>query len=428
MHLTDEEKAILNGGQGQMMQRVMATIVTYGEALEAERLVGITGSGHFVIAHAIPGIAPSMEMLDDLIAAGLQTAYPFTVDPAAPLDVDNWRLTESQTAKLRRMYREQALYDRKLKALGCRGPDGYTCTPYLPEVGNTPRRGDILAWSESACVVFANAVLGARTNRNGAIIDLLCNIAGKVPLSGFLTDEGRRATWCLRIKTRARPLPQLLGAAIGRLVLADVPYIVGLDRFLGGGIDADTRDYLHELGAAAAAAGAVGLFHVENVTPEAVDAGPAIMDRDCQTAVIDEDTLADLTASYPVLWHDAAAAPAKCFLGCPHLSRNQLQKWSAAIENALQRHGRRRLAVHTTICAAPPVLQAFAKSRAWRRLIDAGVRFSPACAMQLFDNDLSRDDAVITNSTKLRTYTHARFFPDDDIADIVVTGRLRHAP
>ena len=92
------------------------------------------------------------------------------------------------------MYRDQARYEGLLLHLGLRDADAYTCRPFLEEVGNTPKSGDILAWSESACVVYANSVLGARTNRNGAIMDLLCNIAGKVPLSGLLGDGARRAS------------------------------------------------------------------------------------------------------------------------------------------------------------------------------------------------------------------------------------------
>ena len=139
-----------------------------------------------MIAYAIPGIAPSLEMLEELVGAGLRTKYPFTLDPRPPLDYDNWALDGWQVEILDGMYRDQARYEDLLLQLGLRDADAYTCRPFLEEVGNIPKRGDVLAWSESACVVYANSVLGARTNRNGAIMDLLCNVAGKVPLSGLL--------------------------------------------------------------------------------------------------------------------------------------------------------------------------------------------------------------------------------------------------
>ncbi|MBW2635792.1 MAG: DUF521 domain-containing protein, partial [Deltaproteobacteria bacterium] len=115
----------------------------------------------------------------------------------------------------------------------------------------------------------------------------------------------------------------------------------------------------------------------------------------------------------------------KCFLGCPHFSLNQLEWWAAEIQAGLQRHGRECLRVNTTICAAPQVLEKFIDNRqGWEVLSRAGARFSSACPMQAFDNDLSRGDAIITNSNKLRTYTHARFFEDKQIADIIVTGKI----
>jgi predicted aconitase len=403
----------------------MATIVAYGQALDAERLIDITGRGHLVITHAIPGISPSLEMLDALIAGGLRAAHPFSLDPVAPLDFENWWLNGEQISSLKHMYRDQRAYDEKMSALGLWHPEACTCTPCLPEVNNVPERGDILAWSESACVVFANSVLGARSNRNGAIMDLLCNIAGKVPLSGLLTDEGRMADWRIDVATQQLPLPQILGAAIGKMVQAGVPYVTGLDRFLDPDLDANTRDYLHELGAAAAAAGAVGLFHVENITPEALDHGTDIVTDACSRVAIDDADLQDLVASYPVLWRDRRAAPGKCILGCPHLSLAQLEWWAAELQSRLEAHGRGHLEVNTTICAAPQVLKTFVERReGWEVLSAAGVRFSSACPMQLFDNDLSSEDAIITNSNKLRTYTHARFFPDLEIADIVVSGRI----
>jgi len=428
MKLSSQEQDILSGSSGKMLQRVMETIVAYGEALDAEKLVDITGMGHFVIPHAIPGISPSMEMLDDLMAAGLKTLKPFTLDPVAPLDYENWWLSPEQIDSLEHMYQNQKPYDEKMTALGLWHGKAYTCTPYLPQVGNLPERGDILAWSESACVVFANSVLGARSNRNGAIIDLLCNIAGKIPLSGFLTNEGRRATWRIEVKTDRLPMPQVLGAAIGKTVLAEVPYIVGLARFLGQGINLLTWDYLHELGAAAASAGAVGLFHVENITPEAIDYKTDLLVDGYKTVTIKDQTLQELVASYPVMWRNKKVAPEKCFLGCPHLSLNQMDWWADQIHQCLGKHGEKYLKVNTTICSAPQVLEKFIENRkGWEILTRAGVRFSPACPMQLFDNHLSRDDAIITNSNKLRVYTHARFFPDNEIVDIVVTGKIRRA-
>nr|NIN63213.1 DUF521 domain-containing protein [Anaerolineae bacterium]NIN93497.1 DUF521 domain-containing protein [Anaerolineae bacterium]NIQ76571.1 DUF521 domain-containing protein [Anaerolineae bacterium] len=136
--LTQEEQDILRGSQGRTKQKVMETVVLYGEALGAERLVNIEGDGHFVIPWSSPGIAPPLEMLDELVAAGLKTTHPFTLDPRAPLDFENLSLRPTQERTLEEMYRDQARYDERMLQLGLRDTDAYTCSPCLPQVGNVP--------------------------------------------------------------------------------------------------------------------------------------------------------------------------------------------------------------------------------------------------------------------------------------------------
>jgi predicted aconitase len=253
----------------------------------------------------------------------------------------------------------------------------------------------------------------------------LCGIAGKTPLAGLLTDEGRRATWLIEINTEKLPVSQLLGAAIGVKVLADVPFIVGLDRFLGSGLSTETRDYLHEMGAACATAGAVGLFHVENITPEAIDYGRDLLVPNHETYSIDDRQLHDLFASYPVMWTDKDIKPDKCFIGCPHLSLQQLHWWTEKIHSRLQARGQGQLPVKVTMCAAPQVLQTFkSDAQARPKLESAGIKLSVGCPMQLFDNDLSAGEAIVTNSNKLRAYTAARFFPDEELVEILVSGEI----
>ena len=425
IELTDEERDTLSGEHGAVLQKVMETVVLYAEALGAERLVDIEGPGHFVIPWASPGIAPPLEMLNELAEAGLETTQPFTLDPCSPLDFEPLGLTEAQQQQMLEMYSDQAPYDRRLLQLGLRDPDAYTCNPYVPEVGNVPKLGDVLAWSESACAVFANSVLGARTNRNGAIMDLLSNLVGKTPLTGLLTDEGRRATRLVRINTTELPHPQLLGAALGRLVLADVPFIVGLDRFLGPGLNDSTRDYLQDMGAGCATYGAVGLYHVENITPEAVALGRELLDPHLTAEVIDDRVLGDLMSSFPMQWSSEGARPERCFIGCPHLSLKQLNWWSDEIHRALRACRRSRLAVDTLICTAPGVLDEFKTDvRAYDLLIDAGVKLGVTCPETLFEGGVIGDAKVVTNSTKLRAYAPAVFFPDDELLEIMVSGRI----
>ena len=426
MKLTPEELKILNGADGLEMQKIMRTLVLYGDALGAERLVEIEGEGHFSIPFCIPGTGPSLEMLNELAGAGLKTKYHFTLDPLPPLDFKNLVIKPEQEKCFKEMFAEQDLYDKRMLQLGLRGKEAYTCTPYLPEVGNIPHKGTILAWSESSCVVYVNSVLGARTNRNGAIIDLLSNIAGKTPLTGLLTDEGRRANWMITVDTKVLPQPQLLGAAIGGIVMDGVPYITGLDRFLGSGLNERTLDYLKEMGAVCAAIGAVGLYHIENITPEAVEQGISLLIPRYKTSIIDDSFLKNLYSTYPVQWEDKTTMPQKCLIGCPHLSLRELYWWKASIISALRAKGKKRVAVPTILCAAPQVLAKFIKDDCTLDFLrNVGVNLSPTCAEAYMDNPLCASEAIITNSNKLRAFTTARYYIDEELLEVIITGQLK---
>lgn len=423
--LSQEEQDLLQGKHGSTLQKTMRTLVLYGEALGAERLVDIEGDGHLVISWAIPGIAPSLEMLDELISAKLQTKFPFTLDPKAPLDFENLSLRTDQELAIIRLFKDQPPYDERMQKLGLCDKDAYTCNPCQPEIGNIPPRDTILAWSESASAIFANSVLAARTNRNGAILDLLSNIVGKTPYVGLLTDEGRRASWLIEVKTDRLPNPQLLGAVIGWKVVEDVPFIIGLDRFLGPGISEMSRDYLHEMGAACATYGAVGLYHVENITPEAVDQGRSLLAESFNTFVIDDQILCEHRESYPMLWPEKEAKTEKCFIGCPHLSLQQLYWWAEKILQALEDQNQTRLAVTTILFAAPQVIKKFkSDSETYKPLKEAGVLLSTACAETLYEGEICSKDTIVTNSNKLRAYTTARFYPDEEILGILLTGEI----
>ena len=115
----------------------------------------------------------------------------------------------------------------------------------MDEMGNKPKKGDVLSWAESSAVVYANSVLGARCNRNSGIIDIMGSIVGYVPYFGLLTDEGRKATWVVKVKTSKKPEAQLLGSAIGMKVMEDVPYVQGLDQWIGTELNDAACSYLN---------------------------------------------------------------------------------------------------------------------------------------------------------------------------------------
>lgn len=420
--LTPEEKAILEGKQGATLQKVMESVVLYGQVFGAKRLVPLDSPVHLVTSFGMPLLKPVFAMMDELIAAGLKTEKPFTVDPR-PIDYTNVPCNPLEKLIFTIMYGKQKEYEKLLSKVGLKDENAFTCTCYLPEVGNIPARGDRLAWAESSAVVFANSVIGARSNRNSGIIEFFCGILGKAPEFGLLTDEGRRAKWLVEVKTSRLPNAQLLGSAIGMKVVEDVPYITGLDRFLGTELTATVKDYLKDMGAASASNGAVGLYHVDNLTPEAVEQGRSLLVKDYRTYTIDDQELERVFASYPEMWKQPAARPKLCFIGCPHLSLPQLESWSERITGALAKAGRAKVAIPTFLCAAPDVCQAFAKDRTrYERLLASGVRLTSMCALMYMNNPLCAKKPVITNSNKLRTYTTAKFLLDDDVLARIVNG------
>lgn len=422
--LTAEETAILEGGQGETMRKALESIIKYGRTFGATSLVPIDHPVHLVTSFGVPMLRPVYSLMDQLISAGLKTSHPFTVDPR-PMDFRNVSCSFLEKIVFRKiMYGAQSTYEGQLAQVGLKDDDAFTCTCYMDEVGNIPEKGQYLAWAESSAVVYANSVLGARTNRNSGILELLCGITGRAPLFGFLTDEGRMASWVVEVKTSTLPEAQILGSAIGMKVMEDVPYIRGLDTFLGSELTQKNRDYLKDMGAATASNGAVGLYHVENLTPEAGELKDSLIRADHRTYVVDDRELERIKKGYPVMWKNRDAQPARCFIGCPHLSKRQIYEWLDRIGAELDSRKQDHVKVDTVLTAAPQVADSFRNDEeAFSRLKRAGLHLSSICPLMYMNNPLCAKKAIITNSNKLRTYSTARYYTDAEITKIVVKGR-----
>lgn len=421
MVLTEEQQAMLNGEKGEAMAKVMKTLVMYGEAFGAERMVPVTSKyGHLVTSFGLSVMKPVYELIDKLLEAGAVSGQKFSVDPR-PLD-KNVPSNFLQNLLFKFMYSKQKSYEEQLEKMGLMNEKAFTCTCYLDEVGNIPQKGDILSWAESSAVVYANSVLGARCNRNSGIIELFGSIAGCVPYFGLLTDEGRMASWIVEIRTTKLPEAQVLGSAIGMKVMEDVPYIRGLTKFIGTQLDDKTKAYLKDMGAATASNGAVGLFHVEGLTPEAAELGEKLIKLDARTYIIDDAELERVKAGYPCIWKDPSASPKLCFIGCPHLSLNQLIEWTHRLESRLKELNKEKVSVPTVFTASVPVLEAFNKTEESAKLAKMGGITSYICPLMYMNNPLCGKMPVITNSNKLRTYTTCRYYTDDEILDIITKG------
>ena len=194
MFLTPEQQGILDGAKGETMAKVMKTLVMYGDTFGADKMVPVTSEyNHLVTSFGLKMMKPVFDLMQQLIDAGAVSQQKFSVDPR-PVDP---KVPANALQKLifnKIMYAKQADYEKQLGELGLMNEDAFTCACYLDEMGNKPKKGEVLSWAESSAVVYANSVLGARCNRNSGIMDIMGSIAGFVPHFGLLTDEGRKAS------------------------------------------------------------------------------------------------------------------------------------------------------------------------------------------------------------------------------------------
>jgi predicted aconitase len=420
--LTPEEQAIMDGEQGEVLQRVMNTVVTYGKLMGATRLIDLQAAPHLALSWSTDGFYPFIKIFKELADAGLKTYAPFTSNPKA-MDHDNLDPGEAKRAIMNEAHSHDALLTGIYEKLGM-VKNAWSCASFLPEIGNTPKYGEYISWTESSAINFANSVLGARTNRNSMGIDMMTAILGKAPYFGLMTDEGRQATWLIDCRLNKLPHPQLIGAAIGLKVVEDVPYVIGMDEMVNK-LD-DPIGYLKDLGTATASNGAVGLFHMENVTPEAKNHGRDLLAEGYQTYVIDDAELERLYNSYPVLWPDPDARPTRVFIGCPHNTLAQLKWWSGRILKGLKDAGQDRVACTPYIFVSDAVKAQFQleSPQLADEACDAGIHITRNCPVVYMQTPGYDDEMIITNSNKSRAYSKARFYMDDDLVEIVLTGEL----
>jgi predicted aconitase len=425
MKLTKEERDIMDGKKGKVLAKVIKTVVQYGEAFGADKLVDLGGNPHTVLMFGSNAVTPIIDIFNECADAGLKAYAEYTIDPR-PYDFYNVELSNEYRYDVQDAYNQQDALDKVHLRLGAKDLRYSSCTCYWPEVGNAPAAGTYLSWSESSAVNYSNSVLGARTNRNSGGLEMLCNMLGKAPNFGLMTDEGRQAKWIIEVKTTKEPAWSVLGSAIGMKVMEDVPYITGVDQFLGQ-VDGISMGKLKDMGAATATNGAVGLYHVENITPDAIKQGRDLLVKDYQTYVIDDAELDRVLNNYPNLWSKKDAAPTRAFIGCPHNSFHQLYDWGQNITRALSNRGQAKVAVPTYLFCSPLVLDHFEDehSELVRDLKRVGVKFTNMCAL-LFTGlpEADKTEFCITNSNKAREYSTSRFFEDETLLEIILSGKI----
>jgi predicted aconitase len=303
-----------------------------------------------------------------------------------------------------------------------------SCACYVKEVGNAPEPGTYVAWAESSAVNYGNSALGIRTNRNGAGIDLICAMTGKAPLFGLMTDEGRMAKWLVEVKTSKTPDWGVLGTAIGRKVVEDVPFITGIDKYFEGGkVTEDNLHLLKAMGSATAASGAVGLYHVEGLTPDAKAKGRDLLAKGYETYVYDDAEEQKTIATFQNMWPEKDGDPTAAFIGCPHNTYYELKRWGKMVTEALEKAGKEKAAIPVYMFCADVVRVHLIEEEGELagKMRRAGMVATPMCGVT-WAGTKGFSDRVrgVTNSAKTRNYSTIRYFPDQTLIDIIVTGKM----
>ncbi|MEA3274983.1 MAG: aconitase X [Pseudomonadota bacterium] len=428
MKLTREEQAILDGKEGKEKAKLMKILVDFGNAFGAEELVDLGGAPHSNMFIGAEYMRAMIDMLEECVDVGLKSYATYTVNPR-PYDVYNVQNNPQEMKLIYQGYPLQTRLDYIHSQLGAPDLNYRSCACYIDEVGNAPEPGTYVAWAESSAVNYGNSVLGIRTNRNGAGMDLIQAMLGKAPKFGLMTDEGRQAKWLIDVKTSKEPDWGTLGTAIGRKCVEDVPYVAGINKYFEGGkVTPDNLHKLKAMGSATASSGAVGLYHVEGVTPEPKEKGRDLLAKDFQTYVYDDKEQQAIIDTFENLWEDKGGAPTAAFIGCPHNTYHEIKHWGEMILEALDKAGQEKTAIPVYFFCVNKVRDRLLaeETELAGNMFRAGMNATNMCAV-VYSGMKGFSERVrgITNSAKTRSYSNIRYFPDQILVNAIVTGKIK---
>ncbi len=327
LNLSEAEKAMLAGERGEAAQVAMRVVVRMAEIFGAKELLSVSR------AHIDSGIyegQSGLDFVEMLLAKNAKVAVPTSMNVVS-LDLERWQ--QNSRVPLDFATPARRLAEAYLK-MGAK--PSFTCAPYqYKEL--TPAFGEQIAWAESNAVNYVNSVVGARTNKYGDFFDICLALTGRVPAYGLHLSENRRGQLLLRLKDIPAELLQndafyqILGYLVGRLAGNNIPVIEGLPKTV-------TDDQLKALSAGSASSGAVSLFHVIGVTPEAPDLETAFGNLPPQEII--EITLEALRQARRELSANQSNydRPDVIALGSPHFSLNECRQLVELIEQIGGKH------------------------------------------------------------------------------------------
>lgn len=392
--LTPDEQTMLAGAAGPGVQRAMEIVATLGRIYGAPDLVPVRHVQISGVSYKNLGDA-GVEFLNEWADAGARVRVPTTLNPAG-METDRW-----QELGFSASFAEPQL--SAIEAFVKMGiAPTMSCTPYLfPDY--TPQRWDHLAWAESSAVVFANSVLGARTNREGGPSALAAAIVGCTPRYGYHLDEGREAEVVVELRCPVRDIADFgaLSYVIGKQVGSSCLWFADLADWLPPLSDDVTQggpagDRLKTLGAGLAAYGAVALYHVAGYTPEALDLGERLIKPNARRLVVDT-----LDPAYQIMDADPDLQQIDLVtVGCPHASLSEIEQVAVAL------HGK-QLATRLWVTTAR-ITRERARQAGWVQVIEAagGEVVADTCAVVAPVRSLGIT-SMATNAGKMACYAPA---------------------
>jgi len=380
--LSEDERRIAAGDSGTAAAMAMRIVAEMGRLLGAPRLLPVA-SAHIdgALYHGDSGVLFGERLVD----GGGKVAVPTTLNVGA-LDLLHPRRVHADPHRRRMSLRLMRAYE----AMGCQPT--WTCSPY--QAGHRPAAGTDVAWGESNAVAFCNSVLGARTNRYGDFLDICCALIGRAPDYGLHRPANRRATVVVDCNALSPALKAsdvfypVLGAWYGAEIGSAIGVIAGLPPTV-------SEDQLKALGAAAASSGAVGLFHVAGVTPEAPDVATACGGVPPERTIeLTPDMLRRARDRLSTVAGEAIDAVA---LGSPHFSLDEF----AALERLV---AGRRVRVPFFVCTGRGVVQALAAAGRVKPLEATGIRLIADTCVVVTPILPAAAGVLMTNSGKFAHY------------------------
>jgi predicted aconitase len=389
MKLTREQQEILDGKQGEIMQRVISCLYRYGNAIDATELIPVT-SVHTVISSmewvamvlSPPGTEINEKRIADikrLLAPLRVRAKTTTQSPPAPNKVP-------PTKGSYPVFYELDDTVEIIRGLGLQAT--LTCTPYL--AGNMPIRGETCSWMESSAIAWANSILGARTNRDGLESTFFSSLLGLTPKYGLHLDENRKGTHLIRIEDQPQSLSDwgALGYFAGKVAGIGVPVFTNLRR--------PSVDEAKQLCSAVATSGGVALFHIAGVTPEAPTEEIAFSgNKPVESVVYNKATREEI---YHGLNSKTGGYVGAVCIGCPHASLAEIEEVARLIEG-------RHVAENTSLwIGADFHTRALAERQGSAQIIEsAGGQFIGKCIITT-NTDMAPVNIMATNAVKLAHY------------------------